>query len=338
MTNLTCNVPHSQDPDRPRQPAPGAQICYGHINQGQQILHDLPGLALQLAGIVARSTSNVTGAKSAETTIPYVEAAADQRQQIRRHLAWWVNRYARENGVTPPDLTPEAHPGIGPCCQTSFSPGKTGTTVTSCHHGSCVRIRTSKQKPDDVRQLAEWLTRWHHQAVRQEWATLYAVDLRNLFNDARALLAYRSEGEATRLLCPNPDTRTDPDHGEPVACPGTLRAPFRAAELLNRQDITAVRLECADCGWQVHANQWLDLARYPSGSLILVTDQDAELWTLSVGRHTRAATIRSWANRGHITRHDNPDGGTLYDLDEIKTRLDQTAGRQRLRTRQTQAA
>jgi hypothetical protein len=196
-------------------------------------------------------------------------------------------------------------------------------TLRGCLVGWCRTVATERDlDPEwltgDTDEMTTFLARHHDWAVGQQWAEEYAEDLREIHAAARGLLSRRPPGEATRVPCPAPE-----------GCEGMLIAPFRDAELLNRDDIGSVHLVCRECGWMVQASEWLALAR-ASGNLdaMLVTDQEAEIWTSSVGQRISANTIRSWAHRGHITRHDI-DGRVLFDLDEIEkriaTRADQVA-------------
>jgi hypothetical protein len=319
VSDLCCPIHHSQDSDRPRRPATGSLLCTGHIEQGRKILAALPDLDTQLAEIAAPTGARPSGSRNAEQPIPYHEKAADARTLMRATLVGRARIIAAERGVQLPTVPATfTRTTYGPaCCQ-----GR--------RHASCARI-VAERLADQVSQVelaCRFLAIHHDWCVSQPWADEYATELRDIEAEARHWLSKRPIGDATRVPCPNP-----------AGCDGTLVAPFRDAELLNRDSIDSVRLVCPACGLQSRADRWLELSRYTAhagptcaachhatcheikqGMQVLVTDQEAEIFTMSLGQRVSANTIRSWAHRGHIDKHDR-DGRTYYDLEQIAARV-----------------
>jgi hypothetical protein len=260
-----CPIPHANDPDRPRRPAPGALLCTGHVEQGRSILHELPKLDDQLAVIAAPTGSQrPSGGRSADSPIPYHEKAALHRKALRNSLTAWCRHILAERSL----------------------------------------IWTGD---DTITDMCAFLARHHDWSVTQPWADQYALDLRGISYRARGLLSKRPPGEATRVPCPAPE-----------GCHGMLTAPFRDAELLDRTSIDSVKLTCRECGWEVRVDEWLDLAIAAGYEQVLAPDVAVVVLANSLGAQVNsAATVRSWAHRGRIARHER-DGQTLYDLLEVR--------------------
>jgi hypothetical protein len=184
-------------------------------------------------------------------------------------------------------------------------------TLRGCLVGWCRTVVTERDlDPEwltgDTAEMTTFLARHHDWSVNQQWAEEYAEDLREIHAVARGLLSRRPLGEATRVQCPA------------NGCEGMLIAPFRDAELLNRDDLDSVKLACRECGWIVRVDEWLDLALAAGMTQVFASDVAVVVLANSIGVQVNsAATIRSWAHRGHIERYEQ-DGQVVYDLVEVR--------------------
>ncbi|WP_157251105.1 hypothetical protein [Nonomuraea typhae] len=103
-----CLATHRHDPERPRQAAPGLNLCPGcHVGLARH-LADLPGLhddvldQLPANGTVAGPA--VSG--SPGQPLPYNPAAGDLLSQLRHDLTWLTRLVAEQRGLTTPPPRP----------------------------------------------------------------------------------------------------------------------------------------------------------------------------------------------------------------------------------------
>lgn len=59
--------------------------------------------------------------------------------------------------------------------------------------------------------------------------------------------------------------------------------------------------------------------QHPEGSY--GTTDMVVAWSRGLGHRIAAATVRSWAHRGHLVRYRDTAGQTTYDLDAVAAHL-----------------
>lgn len=163
-----------------------------------------------------------------------------------------------------------------------------------------------------------FLTTHHMWIIEQPWIDDYHRELRELAGTARVLLYPPKGNNRTQLPCPLTDTE---------GCTGTLRSVSAKGDGEEEGVFTDV-VSCDSCGFVLTADQFRTYRRQLAKKVgtedsdqVLVTEEDALLWALAEGLRITGPTIRQWASRGHIGRHER-SGRVLYDLDELKARVD----------------
>lgn len=262
MTDELCVLDHRVDPDRPRRVAAGSLLCRGHISQGMTALERLPRNFADLATVAAPSGASSSGARSAETPIPYSERAANLRygvkqepeqpprhdvelNGIRNTIIGWARTVADQRDVSLPARSePQTQ---GPQCWQLL-----------CPHQSCRRIAfewqraTTFERRDDVDLACEFLRQHHDWSVRQDWAPIYAEELRDL--DEAAWSVLHPTG-SRRIIC---GPCVEVIEGE--RCEGTIIATVR-----DQADLLPSELWCDICGQSVPADKWLTYGRRVHG-------------------------------------------------------------------------
>lgn len=163
----------------------------------------------------------------------------------------------------------------------------------------------------EVADMCQFLLRHLDWIVTTEDADDFTSNIADLHHDAKQLIWPDRQQVRTRIPCPVDD------------CEGTLR-PMTDKDTKERSaddELLPAGLICTTCGWIVPAGEWRTLARDYHGMSGLMTEQSIELWAEVNQIRLTGPTIRQWATRGHIGRHEK-NGRTLYDLDEIQARLD----------------
>ena len=97
MTDLVCPLPHKHDSERPRRPADGVRVCWGHRSGFVDDLKALPVLNDELASHLSRSGGDPGDRSSDEVGISLDPAVVAARDHIRVTLVSWT-RITLEEG------------------------------------------------------------------------------------------------------------------------------------------------------------------------------------------------------------------------------------------------
>lgn len=276
----TCAAPHRRDPDRPRRVQRGTYLCGGHIVGLGELLELLPRMHTALATAAAPSEVKIGGSRPSETPIPIRQDALDLRY-----------------GGNDPDL--------GAAEQLGITEALIGwARITAEENGLHLPTVTDPQHVPAA--LARFLTIHLDWIIEQPWSLDLLAELESVRDRANRALGTHHRDDLTRIPCPQP------------GCAGTLIAPYRDRELLHPDagDVRLATLKCETCGHVELSSDWHRITDRP----VWLTDREAELWTDTQGHMVTAATIRSWANRGHIDRHLKV-GRTVYSAEQIGKRL-----------------
>jgi hypothetical protein len=277
-----CGLPHHRDPDRPRRLRRGSFVCGGHAHGLTELLALLPELHHALATVGAPSEVKIGGSRPSETPIPIRQDALDLRY----------------GGV-------DVDPKLNAWDQVGITELLAGwARITAEEQGFHLPTITDPQTAPPA--LAKFLTVHLDWIVEQPWVLDMLPELEAVRDRANRALGAHHRDDLTRINCPQPD------------CAGTLIAPYRDRELLHPEagDVRLATLKCEACG---HVEMSSDWHRITDRSVWL-TDREAELWTDTQGHLVTAATIRSWANRGHIDRYSKA-GRIVYSAEQLAKRL-----------------
>ena len=157
----------------------------------------------------------------------------------------------------------------------------------------------------DVRGLTAWLERhgeW--MSANETLAPVWGRQVANLRAEGRRW-AYRSRQTSIKL-------------GE---CPmtGDDGAPCGRAVRHDPSDYAGQNVTCRGCGTTGTVDWWQHII-WGDGAY-LPANEVAALLTTRYNRVVPPSTIRAWATKQIITRHDTP-GGTVYDLTEVRAHAD----------------
>ncbi len=114
MTDVTttalCPLTHHNDPDRPRRPTAGLQVCEGHRRATTRHLAELAPLHRLLGETAALRVASIAfGSPGADTALPYRDDAARHRSHIRTRLVHWCLNIAQHRAMTVPSDGDPAH-------------------------------------------------------------------------------------------------------------------------------------------------------------------------------------------------------------------------------------
>lgn len=277
-----CQLEHHRDPDRPRRVRRGSFLCGGHTLGLAELLTLLPRMHHALATVAAPSEVKIGGSRPSETPIPLRQDALDLR-------------YGGSD--TDPALNAWDQLGI-----TELLAGW-ARIVAEERELHLPTVLDAEQTPA---ALAQFLTRHLDWIVEQPWVIDMLGELEAVRDRGNRALGAHHRDDLTRIPCPQAD------------CPGTLIAPYRDRELLHPDagDVRLATLKCETCGHVELSSDWHRI----TDRTVWLTDREAELWTDAQGHMVTAATIRSWANRGHIEKHSKA-GKTVYAAKQIEQRL-----------------
>jgi hypothetical protein len=94
-----CVMTHRQDPERPRPALDGLYLCYGHRQELERLIAEMPGRADDLDRAAGAGGGRGDGTHSGISIDP---RAAEHRSHMAGVLASWCRLVAEERGVTPP--------------------------------------------------------------------------------------------------------------------------------------------------------------------------------------------------------------------------------------------
>ena len=316
MTTTQCILTHHNDPDRPRRPVDGLQVCAGHRHRTRRHLAQLGPLHALLGERAAPTGSRRIGPRSTELRIPYNPQAATIRTAIRTKLAWWVRTVTTERGLADPQLVPQprtrpAQPTdmrrvLNDRSQRAYTAWETRGALgwprlarppRQPKPDTLTPHATTHQPPDRATLIVDWLTPHHDWLLAQPYTDDYTQDLDDLHSTAWAVAYPTGRRRVPICQCPK-------------ACGGWL-----TALIADTTDMLPDALLCDTCEHALAPRQWITLGRNLTRADTMLTAVQ-----LSAVLGVPVPTLQSWAHRdtwardqGRPTRYRAEDAQTSYD-------------------------